>query len=69
MIFLNLLIDFIPNTIGTTTACKWAKNNKEKNNLTPIKCRVLNYLKREKYHFAITTNIIVRTKGKAGYLD
>ena len=32
-IFLNLLIDLIPKNIGTTTACKWAKNNRKKNKL------------------------------------
>tara|TARA_Y100000991_G_C21671264_1_gene221066 strand:- start:263 stop:418 length:156 start_codon:yes stop_codon:yes gene_type:complete len=31
--FLNLLIDFIPQIIGTTTACRWAKNKRRKNKL------------------------------------
>ena len=30
-IVLNFLIDFIPIKIGTTNACKWAKNKVKKN--------------------------------------
>ena len=33
LIFLNLLIDFIPKKIGTINAIKWAKNKVKKNKL------------------------------------
>ena len=76
LIFLNLLIDLIPNNIGIIAAWKWANNKIEKNKINTwtqfIKNLntkpVLGYLSRERYRCPITIIKIVRTKGKAGYL-
>ena len=76
LICLNLLIDLIPNNIGTIAAWKWANNKIEKNKIntrTQFNKKlntkpVLGYLSRERYHWPITIIKIVRTKGKAGYL-
>ena len=75
LICLNLLIDLIPNNIGTIAAWKWANNKIKKNKINTrtqfIKNLntkpVLGYLSREIYHWPITIIKIVRTKGKAGY--
>ena len=76
LIWLNLLIDLTPNKIGIIVACKWANNKIEKNKINfnldiskiLIQRTFLNYLCRERYHCPKTIIIIVRTKGKAGYL-
>ena len=73
---LNLLIDLIPKNIGMIAAWKWASNKIEKNKIKfqtkfilDLKTKIiLSYLSRDRYHCPITIIIIVRTKGKAGYL-
>ena len=73
---MNLLIDLTPNNIGMIAAWKWANNKIEKNKISSKPQFIYNlnkklfssYLCRERYHCPMTIIIIVRTKGKAGYL-
>ena len=74
--YLNFLIDLIPNNIGIIAAWRWANNKIEKNKINSqtqfiwnLKAKTMfSYLRRDRYHCPITTINIVRTKGKAGYL-
>ena len=74
--FLNFLIDLIPSNIGIIAAWRWANNKIEKNKINSqtqfiwnLKTKtIFSYLSRDRYHCPITIIIIVRTKGKAGYL-
>ena len=77
LIWLNLLIDLTPNNIGMIAAWKWANKKIEKNKINSQTQFIYNlnkkklfssYLCRERYHCPMTMIIIVRTKGKAGYL-
>ena len=74
---MNLLIDLIPKIIGMNAAWKWANNKIEKNKINSqtqfiwnLKIKTMfSYFRRDRYHCPITMINIVRTKGKAGYLD